>query len=70
MSSRSLQFHLYDFLKHIMTFSTNCTKFFGADTTGIRLFAECSALCRVQFIEQLTKHALPNATLGEQRHSA
>jgi hypothetical protein len=38
--------------------------------TGIRLFAECSAICRVQFIGHSTKNYLLSATLDELRLSA
>jgi hypothetical protein len=35
------------------------------DTTGIRLFIECSALCRVLFIGHATKKYLPSVALGK-----
>jgi hypothetical protein len=34
-------------------------------TTRIRLFAKCSALCRVLFVEHSTKKYLPSAALGK-----
>jgi hypothetical protein len=34
-------------------------------TTGIRVFAECQALCRVLFIEHSAKTTLPRAALGK-----
>jgi hypothetical protein len=36
-----------------------------AITTGIRVFAECSALCRVFFVGHSAKKSLPRAALGK-----
>jgi hypothetical protein len=38
-------------------------------TIGIRLFVECSELCRVSFVGHSTKTSLPRATFGKERLS-
>jgi hypothetical protein len=48
----------------------SCPSFYSPSserfTTGIRLFAECQVLYRMQFIGQSAKKTLLSATLGEE----